>query len=94
MIDKNKHTFYGTIKNFLMIENEMFCIVNLYDINDKKTIKNLIAPAAKYYKKFYKSILVTNELVLIKPEQIVRRCLLISNNKHTLLTPCVEIEHD
>lgn len=93
--DKNLDQFFGTIHNFVSIESEIFCIVNLFNIDyDNDIFKGVSATVSKHVDKFFLSVKNSTEFFLIKPKHIVRRCLIIENSYATILTPCVEIEHD
>jgi hypothetical protein len=93
--DNKSRQYFGTITNFILLEKQVYCIVRLFTISkENQVFKNLDEITKKYCEQFFKRVDDSNEYVLIKPSNLIRRCLIIKNLGLNFLTPCLEIEHD
>ena len=98
--DIKNDKFYGIIKNFLLIDLQMFALINLLETTDPTSISNiysldgLSSPASIHLQKYFILVNKTNETIAVKTEFISNRCILIECQEKIILSPCVSTEHD
>ena len=97
--DSRLKNYFGNIYNFIQYEGFIYCVVKLFYIDDGHSFRNLTDPTANNLKNFLKYFEVSSEYVLIKPTNVIRRCIIIECYKEkklsSFISPCINLnEHD
>lgn len=91
---------YGNIINFILINDQIFCFVQLFILNRKKNFYNISKDVSqillKHFNKFFFKAKLSNTYDLIKIENICNKCILTKINKNDyFIMPVVDLnEHD
>ncbi len=103
----NDQLYYGTIMNFVSINNENFCVIKSYeqtpiDFRDRIISRSLIV----LLNRFFIEVTLGNKHHLVNFENITRRCILSNyapehlpgndiEKKNFVISPCMDLtEHD
>ena len=87
---------YGTIVNFIKLDNQNFCIIKKMK---KCVFKSVNKKLQFYIDKFFIELKETNEYALVKLNNIIRRCIRstykLDSIEHIIFSPCIDLtEHD
>jgi hypothetical protein len=97
-INLNNELSYGTIINFIKLENnKMYCVIKKLNINyDDQLFNSLDSLSFKHVNKFFLMINLTDEYVLVEFKNIKRKCIYFQykNNSTTeaMLMPCENLD--
>lgn len=96
LTDAALNLFYGNITNFISINDVIYIVVQIFKTNNKNYIfPNLRGVVNIYIHRFYNRVELSDTFLLIKPVNIIRRCVLIQNYDCLILSSCVDLtEHD
>ena len=90
------NSFFGNIVNFLNVSNQNCIVINVFNIiNYNFKFKKLSGVVNKHLYNFFILIEISDVFILAKPDDIIRRCVIIQNKNDLILSPCVDLnEHD